>query len=397
MAIDKAVQSAVIAAARGNGMQPAALLAVVEIESAGQLWEDDGTTPRLLFERHVFHREIKKSAPGKLPAAIKAGLAIPKWSKATQYKDQGTSKGRLALIAKARSIDLECANRSASWGLGQTMGFNAEGLKFQSATALVSYMETGGIPAQVDCMVREIKRNKLEKKLSALDWAGFARGYNGPGYAQNKYDTKLEAAYGRWEKKVGSVEAPPVAAPAVEAPRGDKSAEIKEVQEHLKALGYHDVGEVDGKWGGKTAGAIAAFKNDRHLTGETIIDPTLIAELERAREENWTRPIAKERAMATAAELSPKLPEVQAAASAERMGFWASIGAAVTTAITGVSKFFGDAVEWLNPIKEFVGDLPWPVWVCGALILSGALYYISRRSGDAKNAATAAYQEGSRV
>lgn len=201
MAIDRAVKNAVIEAARTNDIEPAALLAVVEIESAGQVLEQDGRTPRLLFERHVFHRELKKREPKKLNAAVKAGLAIPKWSKSTQYKDQGTSKGRLALIAKAREVDEECANRSASWGLGQTMGFNAEALKFKSATQLVDYMETGGIPAQVDCMVREIKRNKLDKKLEALDWAGFARGYNGPGYAQNRYDTKLAAAYDRWQEK----------------------------------------------------------------------------------------------------------------------------------------------------------------------------------------------------
>ena len=47
-------------------------------------------------------------------------------------------------------------------------------------------------------MVREIRRNKLELKLAAHDWAGFARGYNGPGYAQNAYDTKLAAAYRKW-------------------------------------------------------------------------------------------------------------------------------------------------------------------------------------------------------
>jgi hypothetical protein len=27
------------------------------------------------------------------------------------------------------------------------------------------------------------------------DWAKFARGYNGPGYAQNAYDVKLAQAY----------------------------------------------------------------------------------------------------------------------------------------------------------------------------------------------------------
>lgn len=199
MAIGDTVKRATIAAAKANGIEPAALLAVVEIESAGKLFEQDGVTPRLLFERHVFHRELKKRAPGKLERAIAQGLAIPQWNKATQYRDQATSTARLALLDRARAVDAECANRSASWGLGQTMGFNAEGLGFPSATALLKFMIAGGVTAQVDCMVREIKRNKLEQKLRVGDWAGFARGYNGPGYAQNQYDTRLALAYRKWQ------------------------------------------------------------------------------------------------------------------------------------------------------------------------------------------------------
>ena len=34
-----------------------------------------------------------------------AGLSIPKWNKATQNKDQGSSAKRIALITRARAID----------------------------------------------------------------------------------------------------------------------------------------------------------------------------------------------------------------------------------------------------------------------------------------------------
>jgi hypothetical protein len=40
-------------------------------------------------------------------------------------------------------------------------------------------------------LVDELRRN---------DWAGFARGYNGPGYADNRYDTKLASAYSNFSK-----------------------------------------------------------------------------------------------------------------------------------------------------------------------------------------------------
>jgi N-acetylmuramidase-like protein len=196
---EKPVIDEITRIAHANKIEPAALLAVAEIESAGKPFEPaDGKTPCLLFERHIFYRELKQRQPEKLQAAIAAGLAIPKWDKATQYQDEGTSAGRLRLVAKAKKVDEECAVRACSWGVGQTMGFLAEELGFGSAIDMLGQMTDGGIPAQVDCMVREIIRKKLDKKLAAHDWAGFALGYNGQGYRANRYDTKLAAAYDKW-------------------------------------------------------------------------------------------------------------------------------------------------------------------------------------------------------
>ena len=188
----------VVAVAKDNGIETAALLAIVEVESAGRALEDAGKTPRLLFERHIFHRELRKRAPEKLARAVEVGLAIPKWNRAVQYKDQGTSRGRLAVLARARAIDSECANRSCSWGVGQTMGFLAEEMGFGSATEMVNSITGGGIPAQVAAMVREISNKKLKDELNSHNWAGFARVYNGPGYAANQYDTKMAAAHSKW-------------------------------------------------------------------------------------------------------------------------------------------------------------------------------------------------------
>ena len=38
----------------------------------------------------------------------------------------------------------------------------------------------------------------LHKALAGRKWAAFARGYNGPAYAENLYDVKLERAYTRF-------------------------------------------------------------------------------------------------------------------------------------------------------------------------------------------------------
>lgn len=202
----------VVAVAKKNKIDPAALMAVVEVESSGRPFEDDGVTPRFLYERHVMYKELlKKRGKAKADEAVRLNLARIGWNKSVQYKDQGTSKGRLALIAKARAFDEECANRSASWGVGQTMGFHAESQGFKNANDMVLFMQTGGVPAQVQCMINEIKKSGLVDEMNRQDWAGFAYRYNGAGYAQNQYDKRMASAYARWKKRLAGY-APKVSA-----------------------------------------------------------------------------------------------------------------------------------------------------------------------------------------
>lgn len=196
--------------AQRNGIEPAALLAVIEIECGGQPFEADGRTPRFLFERHVFYRELYKRARHRLQDAIDVGLAIPKWSRTTQYKDLGSSAGRQKVLSAARVIDAECANRACSWGIGQVMGFHAGGLGYGSATQMVSVLTNGGLDAQIDCVLRFIKSKPgLIGKLNDHDWAGFARIYNGAAYKENDYDTRLASAHARWKLKLSPTPPPP--------------------------------------------------------------------------------------------------------------------------------------------------------------------------------------------
>ena len=45
--------------------------------------------------------------------------------------------------------------------------------------------------AQLAGFVCFLKSNKLDRALQAHDWTTFARGYNGPTFAKNNYDTNL--------------------------------------------------------------------------------------------------------------------------------------------------------------------------------------------------------------
>jgi hypothetical protein len=190
----------------------AALLAVVEIESDGHSLEIDGRTPSFLFEKHVFYRQLLELDRAAVDHAVAAGLAYTSWQPKTEYRNEGTSAGRLAILAQARAINDEAACRSASWGVGQTMGFNYKELGFVDARHMVDYMIHGGVPAQVECLIREIEHNNLARYLNGHNWAAFARGYNGAGYAANHYDTKLAGAYAHWLTKAKEIAAipPPV-------------------------------------------------------------------------------------------------------------------------------------------------------------------------------------------
>ena len=57
---------------------------------------------------------------------------------------------------------------------------------------------------------------------------------------------------------------------------------VRDVQTRLRALGYHDVGKVDGVVGSRTRSAILAFRHDNDLALVPIIDVALTEALERA-------------------------------------------------------------------------------------------------------------------
>ena len=60
------------------------------------------------------------------------------------------------------------------------------------------------------------------------------------------------------------------------------SLDVREVQTRLRALGYHEVGVIDGVIGPRTRAAILAFRDDNALPLIPIIDVALAEALERA-------------------------------------------------------------------------------------------------------------------
>lgn len=171
----------------------AAIKAVAHVESKGGGFLTDGR-PKILFEGHVFWKYLKKQ--GKDPNEYVVNndtILYKKWTK-KHYLGGAEEYDRLF---KAESIDYIAANESASWGEFQIMGFHWKSLGYESVHAFVKSMETA--KGQLEAFVRFIGVNGLAIYLRTQNWAEFARRYNGPGYAANRYDTRMAAAYKKFK------------------------------------------------------------------------------------------------------------------------------------------------------------------------------------------------------
>lgn len=177
-------------AAEQIGVEPCAVKAVVDVESGGDGFLPDGRV-KILFEGHVFWKELQKR--GINPELLKMpNIVYPKWDK-SQYKGGAQEHERLNAAAL---VNKEAALCSASWGLFQIMGFNHRLCGFSSVQDFVDAQKESEAN-QLNSFCQFMKNEGLVLFLKGLDFAGFARRYNGPGYAKNQYDVKMRKAYER--------------------------------------------------------------------------------------------------------------------------------------------------------------------------------------------------------
>lgn len=177
------------------GCEPAALKAVQQVETGGRGGFFSPGRPAILFEGHIFWTQFKKR--GSNPEDYVKGnenILYPKWEKG-HYKG---GIGEYDRLEQARKINREAADASASWGMFQIMGFNYAACGEESIESFVRSMCESEFK-QLLLTANFIKKNsQMLQALQARDWAVFAKCYNGPAYAQNRYDVKLEAAYQKY-------------------------------------------------------------------------------------------------------------------------------------------------------------------------------------------------------
>jgi len=204
--------------------------------------------PVILFERHIFHRQTAGVYDATHPA-ISAPTAGGYLGGTREYDR----------LAEAVALNRAAALASASWGIGQIMGFNATAAGFASAETMVGAMMDGE-DAQIEGMAAFLRSQTLQVPLAAHDWAAFANGYNGKDYAKNQYDTRLAAAYRQFAG----------------GPLPDLL--VRQAQVLLMFLGI-DTGRIDGVLGKRTRSGVAQFNEQQGLPPSDQIDAALIAAL----------------------------------------------------------------------------------------------------------------------
>lgn len=197
------------AVAADLGCTVAQIRAVWDVESGGGWFSDvradilaldgpggflDGPhLPKILFEAHIFDRFTRGRFRTSHP-----NLSTARWNRKLYVGGQA-EYGRLW---QAMALDRTAALLSASVGGGQIMGFNHAAAGFDTVEAFWEAMKRSE-SAHLAAFARFIASRKLVDALKAIsntasDCIGFAKGYNGTGYAANAYHVKIAAAHARY-------------------------------------------------------------------------------------------------------------------------------------------------------------------------------------------------------
>jgi len=249
------------------GCEPAVIDAIIKIESLGEGFDPAG---RLIIrpEAHKIDECPYMDAAEIKRARVKGFMKQPKLP---GYHIDATRAGNKAwqwLDSFSSEFGEEAACWIASFGAPQIMGFNHAICKFDTPSQMVrAFAESED--AQFIAMGRFLVASGLREACRLRKWKQIARTYNGPKYAQNAYDVKLEQAYesSNYPKDAGGIA--PVDDDVIEY--GDRGQFVTALQKRLRELGYYV--DADGDFGSETRDAVRAFQFRQGITVDGKVGP----------------------------------------------------------------------------------------------------------------------------
>lgn len=239
-------------AVAGLGADTASLWAVLSVESRGFGFLVD-RRPKILFERHVFHKRTGGQFSTSHP-----DISNPQPG---GYGPDGAAQ--YLRLAQAMQLNYQAALESASWGLAQIMGYNASSIGYSGVEEMVNAM-IAGEDGQIDAMTRFVRSNHaLQQALSDHKWATVAFYYNGKNYADQGYDKKLAHYYDLFTTE----------------PATQPDLTMRTAQACLNYVGL-DTRGVDGVSGPATQASILAYRRKNNLAPFTAtLDDALMQSL----------------------------------------------------------------------------------------------------------------------
>lgn len=221
---------------------------VIAVETSGCGYLLD-RRPKILFERHIFSRLTNGSFDSDDPDVSQPSPGGYGPGGAHQYER----------LESAMLLDEEAALKSASWGLGQIMGENFKGAGFSNVPDFVAAMVESE-DKQLQAMAAFIANSGMTQSLHDHNWSGFARRYNGPNFAANNYDGKLQHFFQLYTQ--GAM----------------PDLQVRAAQVYLTYRGFAP-GGIDGVAGPRTTAAIKAFQAGVGLPQTGVIDTALLSAL----------------------------------------------------------------------------------------------------------------------
>lgn len=169
--------------AKRLGVSVKQLAAVAKVESAGGGFDKKGR-PKILFERHKFHKYTGgKWSTCAFSNPVPGGYNEPSWDK---------------LLGAIVTGAVDAAFMACSWGKFQVLGEYWDDFGYASPFAMAFSTVPGEAP-HYEMLCRYVEHNHLTDEMKALSTdpetcRAFAAAYNGAGYRKFDYHTKLAAA-----------------------------------------------------------------------------------------------------------------------------------------------------------------------------------------------------------
>lgn len=240
---------AVDRAAGTIGVEPAALSALLIVETGLRSGFLPDGRPRILYEAHIAHSLSGRPVPG---------LSVQNWDRSL-YASTGSGEYQ-RLYRAVEVLGEDVALQAASWGLGQVLGANHSLCGYATVQGMVRAMGEGE-DQQLGAVVAFLRARKIVEPLRRKAWPQVARLYNGTAYRENRYDEKLALCYMR--TAAGGND-------GILGP-GDYGPEVGSLQRALQAAGFRIT--VDGDFGRVTRNALERYQVEQGLAPTGVVDP----------------------------------------------------------------------------------------------------------------------------